>query len=189
MNAQATRWIVTLAAVVVLVCAGVAVTSEPRPAGPAAAATGTDLTTAAGLGRMLDDVARQWGDLRVDQLTVSPGYASISRPVPGSPGLGQSYTYEDGRLTDHGTSPGRTEGVPVDLAELRPNVPRLIGLLRGADRTLRVSDPTSVRLIADRDDDNGPVVSVDVRNENSGARGFLTVGFDGTVHQVYRADQ
>jgi len=183
-----TRWIVAVAAAVVAVCGIVVVTSDRDVAGPAGAAPATELMTAAGFGQMLDDIARGLGGSQVDQLTVYPEYASISRPVPGAPGSEQSYTYEDGKLTDNGRSPGRTEGVPVDLAELRPNVPRLIGLLYGADRTLRVSDPTQIFLDAKRGDD-GPVVNIHLKNETSGASGFLTVGFDGAVRSVYRSDQ
>lgn len=186
---QSTRWIVALAAAVVVVCGIVVVTSNRDHAGPAGPTVGTELITAAGLGQMLDDIDRQLGDSEVDSLTIYPDYASISRPVPGAPGSEQSYRYEDGQLTDNGRSPGRTEGVPVDLTELRPNVPQLIGLVYGADRTLGVADPTRVYLIAQRDDDNGPVVSIHLWNETTGAQGFLTVGFDGAVREVYRADQ
>lgn len=185
---QSTRWIVALAAAVVVVCGIVVVTSNRDHAGPAGPKVGTELITAAGLGQMLDDIDRQLGDSEVDSLTIYPGYASISRPVPGAPGSEQSYRYEDGQLTDTGTSPGRTEGVPVDLTELRPNVPQLIGLVYGADRTLRVSDPTQIFLDAKRGDD-GPVVNIHLKNETSGASGFLTVGFDGAVRSVYRSDQ
>ncbi|MFE3289949.1 DUF1707 domain-containing protein [Rhodococcus sp. NPDC059234] len=184
-----TRWAVALSAAVVLVCAIVVVTTSRDHADPAAPATGTEVITAAGLVQMLDDIDRQLGDSQVDSLTIYPEYASISRPVPGSPGSERSYRYEDGQLTDNGTSTGRTEGVPVDLAELRPNVSQLIGLFYGADRTLGVSDPTSVYMTASRDDDNGPVVSIYLRNETTGAHGFLTVGFDGAVRSVYRSDQ
>ena len=186
--ARDTGWAVALAAVVVLVCGIVVVDSTRDHDDPAAPEAAAELLTAAGLGRMLDDLDRQLGDSQVDRLTIHPGYASISRPVPGAPGSEQSYRYEDGQLTDGGRSPGRTEGVPVDLAELRPNVPRLIGLLYGADRTLGVDDPTRIHLIADRGDD-GPVVGIYLRTEDTGAQGFLTVGFDGAVRSVYRAAQ
>lgn len=187
---QSTRWIVALAAAVVLVCGIVVVTSARDDDGPTSTsrAAASELTTVAGFGRMLDEIHQELGDSKVDSLTVYPDYASISRPVPGKPGSEQSFQYEDGQLTDNGTSPGRTEGEPVDLAELRPNVPRVIGLLHGADRTLRVDDPTRIYLAAKRGDD-GPVVSIHLWNDDTGARGFLTVGFDGAVREVYRADQ
>lgn len=183
------RWIVALAAAVVVVCGIVVVTSNREQADPTVTSASAALLSAEGLGRMLDDIDRQLDGSEVDRLVIYPGYASISLAAPGSPGREQTYRYEDGELVDNGGSPGRTAGVPVDLAELRPNVPRLIGLLYGADRTLGVSDPTRVHLIAERDDDNGPVVSINLSNENSGADGFLTVGFDGEVRSVYRADR
>ncbi|WP_094275918.1 DUF1707 SHOCT-like domain-containing protein [Rhodococcus sp. OK302] len=191
---RSTRWAVALATVVVLVCGIVVITSGRNNDDPAATTAGApaELTTAAGFGRMLDEIAHHLDDSQVDRLTVYPAYATFSRPVPGQPGREQSYRYEvEGgqvRITNDGTSPNRTEGVPVDLAELLLNVPRLIGLLYGADRTLGVGDPTDVYLIADRGDD-GPAVGIYLRNEDTGAHGFLTVGFDGTIRSVYRSDQ
>lgn len=185
-----TRWVVTLSAAVVAVCGGVVVATSTRDhADPAVHAAGVELTTAAGLGRMLDDIDRQLGDSEVDSLTIYPEYASISRAAPGAPGSEQSYRYEDGKLTEGGTRPTRTAGVPVDLAELRPNVPRLIGLFYGADRTIGVDAPTTSYLIADRDEDNGPVVGIYLSNDKTGAQGFMTVGFDGEVRAVHRADR
>ncbi|NKR45298.1 DUF1707 domain-containing protein [Rhodococcus hoagii] len=184
-----TRWAVALSAAVVVICGIVAVTSDRDVVPASSGASSVELTTAAGFGRMLDDIEHQLGSGEVDRLIVYPEYASISRAVVGAPGSEQSYRYEDGRLTDNGRSPGRTAGVPVDLTELRPNVARLLGLLYGADRTLGVSDPTQVYLIAQRDDDDGSIVSVHVSNEDTGAQGFMTVGFDGEVRSVYRADR
>lgn len=188
-TSTSTRWAVALSAAVVLICGIVAVTSDRDVVPASSGASSVELTTAAGFGRMLDDIEHQLGSGEVDRLIVYPEYASISRAVVGAPGSEQSYRYEDGHLTDNGRSPGRTAGVPVDLAELRPNVSRLMGLLYGADRTLGVSDPTQVYLIAQRDDDDGSIVSVHVTDENTGAQGFMTVGFDGEVRSVYRADR
>ncbi|GBF16652.1 hypothetical protein Br6_04049 [Rhodococcus sp. Br-6] len=184
-----TRWAVALSAAVVVICGIVAVTSDRDVVPASSGASSVELTTAAGFGRMLDDIEHQLGSGEVDRLIVYPEYASISRAVVGAPGSEQSYRYEAGHLTDNGRLPGRTAGVPVDLAELRPNVARLMGLLYGADRTLGVSDPTQVYLIAQRDDDDGSIVSVHVTDENTGAQGFMTVGFDGEVRSVYRADR
>ncbi|MDH6283748.1 DUF1707 SHOCT-like domain-containing protein [Prescottella agglutinans] len=189
-----THWAVALSAAVVLVCGIVVATSARDNGEPAAAssASASELTTAAGFGRMLDEIHRELGDSQVDQLTVYPEYATFSRQVPGKPGLAQTYQYKvekgQARITDNGTSSNRTEGVPVDLAELRPNVLQVIGLLNGADRTLRVDDPTRIFIDA-RSGDDGPVVSIHLWNEGAGAQGFLTVGFDGAVRSVYRADQ
>lgn len=185
-----TRWVVALSTAVVAACGFVVVATSTRDhyetASPRAS---TDLITAAGLGRMLDDIAGSLGNLEVDSVTVYTDYASISRAAAGAPGSEQSYRYEDGKLTEGGTRPTRTAGVPVDLAELRPNVPRLIGLFYGADRTIGVDAPTTSYLIADRDENNGPVVGIYLSNDKTGAQGFMTVGFDGAVREVYRADR
>lgn len=188
--AASTRRIVAVAAAVVVVCGiVVAISSRDHHAATTRTTGETQLTTAAGFGRMLDEIQRQLGTSEIDSLTVYPDYAMITRPVRDKPGLQQRHQYKHGELSDNGTSSNRTEGVAVDLAELRPNVPELIALFYGADRTLGVSDPTSAYLTAERDDDDGPVVSIYLRNEDTGAQGFMTVGFDGVVRSVYRADQ
>lgn len=185
-----TRWAVALSTAVVVVCGFVIVATSTRDHYESASTgAGTDLITAAGLGRMLDDIAGPLGSLEVDSVTVYPDYASISRAVAGAPGSEQSYRYEDGQLIDNGGSPRRTAGVPVDLAELRPSISRLIGLFNGADRTIGVDAPTTSYLIMNRDDDNGPVVGIYLSNDETGAEGFMTVGFDGAVLEVYRADR
>ncbi|WP_305093138.1 hypothetical protein [Prescottella sp. R16] len=158
------------------------------------AAEDVELTTAAGLSQLLDDVAAELGDSKVDNLTVFPDYAVFDRAVPGKPGRSESYRYEiedgRGRTTRSGGDSSRTSaGVPVDLAALRPNVPTVIGLLYGADRTLGVTDPTDVHLSMKRDDNVGQVVTIYVQNRDIGAVGYLTVGFDGKVRDVDRADR
>lgn len=66
------------------------------------------------------------------------------------------------------------------------NLPRVIGLLDGADRTLRVDDPSSVSVVVGAD---GPVLDISLRNEEQGTDGSLVVGFDGDIRRIHRADQ
>ncbi|WP_430331298.1 DUF1707 SHOCT-like domain-containing protein [Rhodococcus sp. ACT016] len=146
--------------------------------------------TTSGFGQMLDDIEREFGDLLVDRIDIYPDRTVIERPVPGKPGLDQNYRYEftgsTGKLTELGTSSRSSDEVPTDLTELRQNLPRVIGLLHGADRTLRVDNPTSVSMIVGSD---GPVAEISLRNEEQGTAGSLTVGFDGDIRRIHRADQ
>ncbi len=90
----------------VVICGIVAVTSDRDVVPASSGASSVELTTAAGFGRMLDDIEHQLGSGEVDRLIVYPEYASISRAVVGAPGSEQSYRYEDGHLTDNGRRPG-----------------------------------------------------------------------------------
>lgn len=157
------------------------------------AASPADLTTAAGLGRLLDEIQQKFGDSVVDELDVFPEFARLERQVPGKPGLSQSYMYEvdegETRFEESGTpSPRSSSDLPVDLTPLRPNVPRLIGLLYGADRTLAVADPTSTHISIEQGE-HGPEAEIYLSNEEQGTNGFLTMGFDGEIRGVRRADQ
>jgi hypothetical protein len=151
------------------------------------------LTTAAGLGRLLDEIQREFGDSSVDTLNVYPEYALFTRPVPGKPGMSISYRYEvddgEARLTEADrTAPRRGDGRPIDLAPLRPKVSTVIGLLYGADRTLAVTDPTSTHISIEQDE-HGPTVGIFLSNDEQDTSGFLTVGFDGEVRKVRSADR
>ncbi|UNQ39629.1 hypothetical protein MPC38_23625 [Prescottella equi] len=151
------------------------------------------LTTAAGLVRLLDEIQQKFGDSTVDALDIYPEYALFNRPVPGKPGMSVSYQYEmddgEARFTEAGSpSPRSGNGVPIDLAPLRPNVPTVIGLLYGADRTLAVADPTSTHISIEQDE-HGPTAEIYLGNDEQGTSGFLTVGFDGQVRAVRGADR
>jgi len=151
------------------------------------------LTTAAGLGRLLDEIRGEFGDSSGDVLTVYPEYALFSRPAPGKPGMSLSYQYDvddgEARFTEAGAPSTRSgDGTPIDLAPLRPNVPTVIGLLYGADRTLAVADPTSTHISIEQDE-HGPTAEIYLSNDEQGTSGFLTVGFDGEVRRVHSADE
>ncbi|MDH6282956.1 DUF1707 SHOCT-like domain-containing protein [Prescottella agglutinans] len=148
------------------------------------------LFTVAGFGQMLDDIQREFGNLVVDRITIYPDRAEIERPIEGKPGQDQSYGYRiiagAGELTDQGTSSRSSDAIPNDLAALRQNLPRVIGLFAGADRTLRVENPTSAHVIVGA---SGPIVEMNLTNDEQGTRGYLSVGFDGVIHRIHRSDQ
>ncbi|WP_241566127.1 DUF1707 SHOCT-like domain-containing protein [Prescottella agglutinans] len=198
---RSVRWIAALAAVAALVVGGVVVASGLSDSGSSGdsvsssdtAASSADLTTAAGLGRLLDEIPQKFGDSVVDELDVYPEFAQVERQVPGKPGMSQSYTYKvdkgEARFEESGTpSPRSDSEVPVDLAPLRPNVPTLIGLLYGADRTLAVADPTSTHISIEQGEQS-PEAEIYLTNAEQGTSGFLTMGFDGEVRAVRRADR
>lgn len=194
---RSARWIAALAAVAVLVVGGVVVavtwsgsgdsttSSEPTP-------SSTDLDTAAGLGRLLDEIQQNFGDSVVDDLDVYPEYARFTRQVPGKPGMAQSYRYEvdhgKARFTESGSPSSRSTDMPVDLSPLRPQVPRLIGLLYGADRSLAVADPTTTH-ISVKHGEHRAEARLYLRNEDLDASGSLTMAFDGEILEVRRADR
>ncbi|WFR73021.1 hypothetical protein P9209_04085 [Prescottella defluvii] len=121
-----------------------------------------------------------------------PEHAQIERPVPGKPGRSERYSYkiDSGSPSfkgpdDDGT---RTPTVPVDLAELRPSLPKLIGLVRGIERSVAVPNPDSVYLRILRDDDI-PIVEILASNGDIAAFGSLIMDFDGEILEVRRADR
>lgn len=148
------------------------------------------LFTLMGFGQMLDDIEREFGDLVVDHITIYPDRAEIERPISGKPGQDQSYGYRitagTGELTDQGTTSRSSDEIPHDLAPLRQNLPRVISLFAGADRTLRVENPTSAHVIIGA---KGPIVEMNLTNDEQGTRGYLSVGFDGVVRSIHRSDQ
>lgn len=201
---RSARRIAVLATVAALAVGGVVVAiklsgsgdsagSASASASDTAARSSTDLTTAAGLGRLLDEIQQKFGDSVVDELDVFPEFARLERQVPGKPGMSQAYTYKvdkgETRFEESGTpSPRSSSDLPVDLAPLRPNVPTLIGLLYGADRTLAVADPTSTHISVEQGE-HGPETGIYLSNEEQGTNGFLTMGFDGELRGVHRADR
>lgn len=148
------------------------------------------LFTAAGFGQMLDDIQREFDDLVVDRVTIYPDRAEIERPISGKPGQSQSYGYRitagTGKLTDQGTTSRSSDATTNDLTLLRQNLPRVIGLFSGADRTLRVENPTSAHVIVGA---SGPIVEMNLTNDEQGTRGYLSVGFDGVIRRIHRSDQ
>lgn len=182
------RWIAGIAAAVIVVVGAAVVTSRVTgtEAEAADARPGT-LLSAAGMARMVSDLHDGYGDALVDSLTVFAEYASLTVPVPGSPGLSRNLRYDEDGLTDSGTSPGRDrDDVPVNLDDL--DLRAVGGLLLGAPTTLDVAEPDSVHLTVGSDDGD-PEMTIHLSNEESGRSGHLTAGVDGEVRAVFPADR
>lgn len=193
------RWIAALGTAAVLTVGGAVVVAQSGDDAPSgtpdvanADAESADLLTLTEMTRLFDTLEQELGNLEVDELRVYPERADIERPVPGKPGRSEGYSYEidSGSPTLDGPDDdgSRTPAVPVDLAELRPSLPKLIGLVRGIDRSVGVSNPDSVYLSIDRDDDI-PAVEILVSNRDIAAYGSLIMGFDGEILEVRRADR
>ena len=56
----------------------------------------------------------------------------------------------------------------------------------GAGQSLAVPDPASMYLLIG---DDGPGVAMYLRNSEQGASGHMTVGFDGAITSIRRADR
>lgn len=192
------RWIVGLAAALVLAVGAAVVaarTVEDAPASTADVAAveaePAGLLTLAEITRLFDTLEQELGSLEVDDVLVYPDRALIDRPVPGKPGRSEGYVYEvdSGRPSLEGPDDGtRIPAAPVDLAALRPNLPKLIGLVRGIEQSVAVPNPDSIHLSIERDDDI-PAVEILVSNQDAAATGWLTMAFDGEILEVRRADR
>ncbi|WP_430334824.1 DUF1707 SHOCT-like domain-containing protein [Rhodococcus sp. ACT016] len=189
------RWIAALGTAAVLAVGGAVVVARSGDDAPSAAAVraeSADLLTLTEMTRLFDTLERKLGSLEVDKLLVYPEHAQIERPVPGKPGRSEGYSYkiDSGSPSfkgpdDDGT---RTPTVPVDLAELRPSLPKLIGLVRGIEQSVAVPNPDSVYLRILRDDDI-PIVEILASNQDIAAFGSLIMDFDGEILEVRRADR
>ncbi|MDH6283750.1 hypothetical protein [Prescottella agglutinans] len=189
------RWIAAVSTAAVLAVGGAVVVARSGDDAPSVAtvrAESADLLTLTEMTRLFDTLERKLGSLEVDKLRVYPEHAQIERPVPGKPGRSEGYSYK----IDSG-SPGfkgpdddgtRTPTVPVDLAELRPSLPKLIGLVRGIEQTVGVPNPDSVYLRLERNDDI-PTVEILASNRDIAAFGSLIMDFDGEILEVRRADR
>ncbi|MER7706765.1 serine/threonine-protein kinase [Kitasatospora sp. NPDC097605] len=123
-------------------------TPTPAPTTPPAkppANASKDLLTPAGVRTVVAAITAQSGGTKVKQLTVYPDYAMAQ--VPTADGRGYDwYDYRDGKVTTRtGSSMGKDK--PVDLAQYDWDV--IPALLKKADDTLNVKDPTRRYLIID----------------------------------------
>ncbi|MCL2533412.1 MAG: DUF1707 domain-containing protein [Nocardiaceae bacterium] len=189
------RWIAALSTAAVLAVGGavvVARSGDDAPSATTVRAESTDLLTLTEMTRLFDALERKLGSLEVDKLRVYPEHAQIERPVPGKPGRSEGYSYkiDSGSPSFKGPDDAgtRTLTVPVDLAELRPSLPKLIGLVRGIEQSVAVPNPDSVYLRILRDDDI-PIVEILASNQDMAAFGSLTMDLDGEILEVRRADR
>ncbi|MFD5084303.1 serine/threonine-protein kinase [Kitasatospora sp. NPDC058201] len=143
-----------------------------------------DLMTPDGVRTVVAAVTAQSGSTKVKQLTVYPNYASAQ--VPTADGRGYDWIdYRDGATTRRvGGSMGKDK--PVDLAQYDWDV--IPALLKKADESLNVKNPTSRYLIIDAWSSDG-VASIRVYLSDAYSNGgYLLADSKGNVRRAYAAD-
>ncbi|MFF8770743.1 serine/threonine-protein kinase [Kitasatospora sp. NPDC015120] len=179
--------------------ASVAPPAAGTAAGTAAAGTGTasaaptvkppakpskDLLTPDGVRTAVAAITAQSGGTKVKSLNVYATYASAQ--VPTADGRNYDwYDYRDGKVTKRAGGPmGKDK--PVDLAQYDWDV--VPALLKKAEETLNVKDPSSRYLVIDTFPlDNVATIRVYLSNEYHNS-GYLVADTKGTLRHTYPAD-
>ncbi|MQY28617.1 DUF1707 SHOCT-like domain-containing protein [Nocardia aurantia] len=139
------------------------------------------LHTAAGFSAFVAAVSRTFGDTVVDDASVYPDYAVVTRGVPGEPAHALHFSYRG--TFDKGSPMSRQPGTGVvDLA--RVDVAKLMDLLATAPQTVGVPQPKTTYFSVDGYDGGRSVIyETDAYNVS----GYLIAGLDGTVSSVHPA--
>ncbi len=155
--------------------------AKPSPTTPPK--TTKDLLTPDGVRTVVAAITAQSGGTKVKQLAVYPEYASAQVPTAD----GKTYDWYDYRNGNVTKRPGGTMGTvkPVDLTPYDwDTVP---ALLKKADETLNVKNPTSRYLLIDMWSDGVSCIRVYLSNEYHNS-GYLLADYKGTVRRAYPAD-
>ncbi|WP_405008097.1 protein kinase [Kitasatospora purpeofusca] len=163
--------------------ASAAPTAKPSPSAPKSTAPAKDLLTPDGVRTVVAAITAQSGTTKVKQLSVYPEYASAQ--VPTADGRGYDwYDYRNGNIAKRvGGSMGKDK--PVDLAQYDwDTVP---ALLKKANETLNVPNPTSRYLLIDMWSDGYQCIRVYLSNEYHNS-GYLLADSKGTVRRTLPAD-
>ncbi|MFB7470522.1 serine/threonine-protein kinase [Kitasatospora sp. NPDC056184] len=170
---------------------GPAATAPPAP--PATASTAPtakqpantkDLMTPDGVRTVVAAITAQSGGTKVKALNVYPGYANAQ--VPTADGRNYDwYDYRDGKVTKR-TGSSMDKDKAVDLAQYDWDA--IPALLKKANDTLNVKDPTSRYLVIDTfPSDNLPSIRVYLSDEYHNS-GYLLADTKGNVRRTYAAD-
>ncbi|WP_063045704.1 DUF1707 SHOCT-like domain-containing protein [Nocardia pseudovaccinii] len=142
------------------------------------------LTTGSGLAYFIDEYRAEFGDTKVDEVTLYPDYALFERQAAGDPTETVRYRY-DGRFHDYTTSNGRKADVRTfDLASI--DLRAIAGLLAGAPQSLETGGAithASIEFPPGRSDSDA-AVSIYAKNQ-AGASGYLTATVTGEPLQVF----
>ncbi|MFE7190405.1 serine/threonine-protein kinase [Kitasatospora sp. NPDC057541] len=159
-------------------------TTSATPAAKPSANTSKDLMTPDGVRTVVAAITGQSGGTKVKALNVYPGYANAQ--VPTADGRGYDwYDYRDGKVTKRTGGPlGKDK--PVDLAQYDWDV--VPALLKKANDTLNVKDPTSRYLVIDTFPGDG-VASIRVYlSDEYHNSGYLLADTKGNVRRTFAAD-
>ncbi|MFD4906298.1 serine/threonine-protein kinase [Kitasatospora purpeofusca] len=163
--------------------ASAAPTAKPSPSAPKTTAPAKDLLTPDGIRTAVAAITAQSGTTKVKRLSVYPDYASAQ--VPTADGRGYDwYDYRNGNVAKRvGGSMGTDK--PVDLAQYDwDTVP---ALLKKADETLNVKNPTSRYLLIDMWSDGYACIRVYLSDEYHNG-GYLLADAKGTVRRTSPAN-
>ncbi|MFE7796635.1 DUF1707 domain-containing protein [Nocardia sp. NPDC057440] len=184
------RWFVSLAGVIAAAVFGAAVGGVTRCAADGPGSLGSSehvpvLTTGAGLAYFIAEYRAEFGDTKVDKVTLYPGYVLFDRQAADTPTVTARYHY-DGSFRKPTTATGRKPDVrTLDLAAM--DVRALAGLLAGAAQTTKTPGGTVTHASAEFDSsapaDAEPVLQIYTKNE-ANASGFVTVTFTGEPLRV-----
>ncbi|MFC5664811.1 protein kinase [Kitasatospora misakiensis] len=156
-------------------------TVKPSPSTPPK--TTKDLLTPDGVRTVVAAITAQSGTTKVKRLSVYPEYASAQ--VPTADGRGYDwYDYRNGNIAKRvGGSMGQDK--PVDLAQYDWDT--IPALLKKADESLNVKNPTSRYLLIDMWSDGYACIRVYLSDEYHNS-GYLLADYKGTVRRAYPAD-
>ncbi|WP_433712589.1 DUF1707 SHOCT-like domain-containing protein [Nocardia sp. CA-084685] len=132
-----------------------------------------NLLTREGLTLFLGKYRDKFGDLQIDDLTLYPEYAIVSRAVPGEPNRLIGYDYRGGFQQSSSVTSRKADKAAVDLAQL--NVAAISDALASAPSTLRVA--------------NGVVTHMDVEINDAGAYSTFGIPKNGPYVTIYAGNK
>lgn len=138
-----------------------------------------------GLGGLLEQMRKKFGDTKGYRLVVYPEYAVVDRPDPRDDRRELSYSYRGG-FDDPNTTSKSSDARLVDLAAF--DAKAIVGVLRGAPETLNIrpEDVTSTYLIVEPGDD--PLapdrLEVSVYASSDFGSGYIALNPDGSVKRI-----
>ncbi|MBA4858608.1 DUF1707 domain-containing protein [Nocardia farcinica] len=151
-----------------------------------------NLLTETGLRQLVADLRTRFGDPTVDELSVHPELASLTKAVPGQPNRKVGYSYRWGFAPDGAPVTREPDTPTVDLTAL--DLTALAALIAEAPATLRVPDGTTSHIgveIMDNDfyaayglPRGAVAVSVYARNE-ARESGHLLAAADGRIARTW----
>ena len=140
-----------------------------------------------GLNGLFEQMRQRFGDTRGYNMTIYPDYASLEREDPGEPRRVLHYVYRGG-WGDSTSSSARDEGeVLVDLAAM--DVPKVVGVLRGAPETLGIKPDEVDNIYLNIDPAKTPITPGELTltiyvNSELGGSGYIQVGGDGAEKHI-----
>lgn len=140
-----------------------------------------------GLNGLFEQMRQRFGDTEGYNLTIYPDYASLDRADPNEPRRILDYTYRGGWGDSTSSSAKADDDVLVDLAAM--DVPKVVGILRGAPETLGIAPADVTNVYMNVDPATSPItpgeltLSIYVSSELGGS-GYLQIDGKGLVKNI-----